>query len=95
MKRIIPALAIMAIALTGCASWTGQGVVTEKTYREAYTTTSMMLVGKVMVPQTRHHTECYELTIRANDDHKERGLCFDQSIWGKYELGSRITVKKD
>lgn len=92
MKRVTPVLVAVVLFLVGCSSWTGDGVVTGKSYHEPYTTTGLIPVGKVLVPQTRHHPECYELVVRDNVDGKEHDLCFDRNIWEKYEPGNQITV---
>ena len=95
MKRIAPVLVAVVLLLVGCSSWTGDGVVTGKTYREAYTATVLIPVGKVLVPQTHHYPECYELVIRDNVDGKDHGLCFNQAVWEKYDIGSQITVSDE
>lgn len=63
--------------------------VTEMEYQEAYTTTTMNKVGKVLVPQTHHHSEEYNVYVEYN------GTIYcidDEDLFDSVKVGDEIKV---
>jgi len=46
-----------------------EGTVTSKEYKEAYSVTTMMVVGKTMVPQTIYYDESWIIYISKNGEY--------------------------
>lgn len=85
MKKVLVCLAILLAV--GCSSEINKGVVTSKEHQGARTQTTMILVGKVMVPQIIRLPERWTLNIT---DSGKTGYCnvnkerFDQVLIGDY-----------
>ena len=45
----------------------GEGIVANKTFTPAHSTIYMMMVGKIMIPQTTYHPDSWDIAIRIND----------------------------
>lgn len=45
-----------------------EGIIIDKYYKKAYTTTSMMMCGKVMVPRTIYYPETWNFKIEKEID---------------------------
>lgn len=92
MKRIATALiavAALAVTLTGCGEV--DGTVTSKDYKPAYDTTTVVLVGKVMVPTIIHHDACWQVTVTGDHSGKK---CVDKTTYKALSVGERYTGAK-
>jgi hypothetical protein len=74
-----------------CPLRDGRATVIEKCYSEAYTTTTMVMVGKIFVPQTNHHPESWSLDLQLEDGRCGSFEC-DQDTWDRIERGTSVTV---
>jgi hypothetical protein len=71
------------------------GIVIDKTYTPAHTTTTMLLVGKIMVPQTQYYPESWSVTISGrNEDGErdERTMSVPGPAWDTVEIGETVVV---
>ena len=79
----------------GAQEYTDRGVIIDKSYSPAYTTTSMIMVGKTYIPQTIHHPESWDLKIKVNKDYDTISVSrsyyekskINQTVWVKYSRG--------
>lgn len=64
-------------------------VVCNKEYEEGYTTTTVLPVGKVMVPQTHYHDEEYNVYLM----YEGAKHCFDdEDLYKKVSIGDECHV---
>ena len=61
------------------------GAIIAKYHDEAHTTTMMMPVGKVMVPQTQYHPESWSILIRR--DGQEATRYVRKEVWEQLMVG--------
>ena len=77
----------------GVESNSDHGVAIGKTYHKAFTTTSMVMVGKVMIPQPMYHRERYKITVR-EDRYKRVVVCdVSKSVYNDISIGDRVDIK--
>lgn len=67
-----------------------EGVIVDKSYTAAYTTTSYSRVGKVMVPISHYHPPIYRFQLRGEKD--ERTVTYwlevSKEDYDEYKIGS-------
>jgi hypothetical protein len=68
-----------------------EGVVTNKSYSPAYTTTNMIMVGKVMIPTTQYHDEEYDIEITI--DGLTDNVSLYQDYWNTVKVGDKWCCK--
>lgn len=68
----------------------GRGVVRDKNKYPAYTTTTWIMSGSMMIPLTNYHSPSYELVIENNGS----DFCADvsRSFYDKIEIGHEFDV---
>lgn len=89
-KRKIVAIAALALTLTGCGKWYGEGTVLEKEYQPGYT--YYISCGKSsMCPA--YQPECYWMKVRAKDG--EHDGCIRPKLWEDHEIGDHIKITED
>lgn len=66
-----------------------EGTIIDKYYKEAYTTHSMMMCGKVMVPRTVHHKESWNFKIEKEIHGKKKSITVkvSEDIYNQYNIG--------
>lgn len=84
---VVVALAGFGIGAFADSMKPDSGPILSKSHRDAYTTTTMIMVGKVMVPQTHHHPESWELTIGEAGWQKTVGV--SQADFDRYRVGEQ------
>ena len=73
-----------------------QGVVVGKQHREAYTTTHMIFVGKVLVPQTIHHPERWVIELEGltqGGKMARREFSVPKAQWDVIEIGAEMPIE--
>lgn len=86
LKRLTGVLVLAAVlVLTGCG-WKGAGTVVEKTHEASHT--SIMLVGKVMVPQTVPEKWGYKVRDDATGEVHHVNVNYD--YWSTHDVGTRF-----
>lgn len=65
-----------------------EGVVTDKYYVPAHTTTTYVMSGKVMIPITNYISESYDITIEIDGITDDVGLC--NSYWNTVQIGDKL-----
>ena len=68
----------------------GTAIIIEKEFTEAHTTTTMMLVGKVMIPQTMYHDDEYTLHVRRNNE--EDSIDVEKSFYDAKNIGQEVPI---
>lgn len=65
------------------------GIIVDKHYQQAYTTTSYRSVGKTTVPQTEYHPATYSFTIKGDKDGETVQYCFavTELEYSQYKIG--------
>lgn len=71
-KRAFALSILIALLCAGCSD-IGKGTVTGKHYKRPWVQTNMIMVGKIMVPQTINHPEGWIVDIK---DGGENGYCY-------------------
>lgn len=66
-----------------------EGIIIDKYYKQAYTTTSMMMCGKVMIPRIIHHPETWNFKIEKEIDGEKKSITItvSEDIYNKYNIG--------
>lgn len=95
---------LLTLFCVGCETVT-KGVVIDKQYHPAYTTVEYQMIGKIMVPQQRHHSEYWDITIRGYaetedgeiDDSREGYETYyvSETIYNHYEIGDEFDARKE
>lgn len=67
---------------------TKEGVVTDKYYIPAHTTTTYVMSGKVIIPITNYISESYEIDIEIDGLTDDVGLC--NSYWNTVKIGDKL-----
>lgn len=58
-------------------------------YEEEYSTTTMVMVGKTMIPQTHHHAEEHNVYLMYDDEE----YCFDdENLYNSVNVGDIVRV---
>lgn len=73
------------------------GVVVGKNYKEAYTTTDIVIIGDFMYPQSSHHPESYSLLIEGERTTGEQGtkwISVDRQTYDNTSIGDEWINKK-
>ena len=86
MKRVhIAAIAIAAVALTGCSS-ISSGTITDKQYEKARTYTTLQYCGKAcFIPIVHHDDPDWRFDISDGDD--EGYVYVSNKTYDEYEVG--------
>ncbi|WP_086348649.1 hypothetical protein [Candidatus Enterococcus clewellii] len=66
------------------------GVVVDKSYKDAYSTTDIVIIGDFMYPQTNHHPESYKLQIEGERTTGEQGtkwISVDRQTYDNTSIG--------
>jgi hypothetical protein len=69
----------------------GDGTVTRKLHSDAHSTTTMILMGKTMLPQTISYPESWSLVIKLKDGCEGSFEC-DQDTWTRIKEGTNVSV---
>ena len=73
---------------------TGSGRIIQKQYVKAHSTTSRMMVGKVMVPQTIRHPEKWQLTVKVSKSLPDTGtINVSRYVYSQVEINDQVSVK--
>lgn len=73
------------------------GVVIDKRYEEAYSTTNIMIMGDFMYPQTTYHSEAYSLCIEGERTTGEQGtkwISVDRKTYDSTSIGDEWINEK-
>lgn len=99
MKKLIAIILVLALVLvlvlvsTGCGyTYEPQrvtGKVTEKDYKPPYSTTTMIMAGKVMVPTTTRHPARYIVKVAYNGI---EGSINNKQLYDDVNIGDSIEV---
>lgn len=94
---IIAVIAILAILIIGTGAIIyedisyeeKEGIIIDKYYKKAYTTTSVMMCGKVMVPRTIHYPETWNFKIEKEIDGKKKSITItvSEDTYNLYNIG--------
>lgn len=68
-----------------------QGVVTEHYYIPAHTTTTFIMIGKVMVPQIHYYDDSFEITVEI--DGLTDNVCLYKNSWDETKVGDKFCFK--
>lgn len=90
-------ITLLLLFLAGCGPTLHAGTVVAKDHRGAYTSTSLVMVGKTMVPTTQFHPARWWVLVE-NCDSLEPGCVkdrwyLDESAWRDVEVGQWLTRK--
>lgn len=78
----------LIIGLVACGSDISEGEVTGKTYRVAWTQSSVIMVGTVIIPQVINHPEAWFLLIAEG---QKTGYCnVSRADWDRINIGEWI-----
>lgn len=66
----------------------GEGIVIKKWLEPAHTTTTYVLVGKIMVPQEHFHDNAWKAKIKINDITDDVSFC--ESDWKKLTINQKF-----
>lgn len=101
MKSFLIAIGLIALCFLGYYYSMSEdllsGVVVDKSYKEAYSTTNIMIVGDFMYPQTSHHPESYSLQIEGERTTGEQGkkwIYVDRKTYDSTSIGDEWINKK-
>lgn len=84
--------AILLAALVACGA-PSRGVVIEKDYAPAHTTTTCNLVGKVTVCSPQYQSESWSIKIRSGEDEGWRSV--DGETWRQIKVGQFVDFGGD
>ena len=95
MKKFLPSLALLAIALTACSP-IKSGTLIEKDYQPPYDSTYMMCgmydskgMCSMWMPMTDHHPESFNLKLQEGEDIGWRSVT--KGTYESHEIGSYIS----
>ena len=66
----------------------GKGIIIEKWFEPAHTTTTYVMVGKIMVPQTHFYDDLWKAKIRINNI--TDNVCFYESDWNTLNINQKV-----
>lgn len=75
-------LVVALLCLLGCVN---SGTVVDKQHLLAYTTTTFVMSGKVLVPITTYHPESW--SIKVEDGGETGWVSVDETTYDEYEVG--------
>lgn len=85
-------LSLFLLTLCACQTCPRVGVVQSHSHREAYSYTTYILVGKVMVPQVRYVPE--EWTLNIVDGDTSCSCSVSEARWNATNIGDTITTER-
>jgi hypothetical protein len=88
MKILISILVILF--LTSCEKEMKEGVVIDKEIENAHTYTNMILVGKIMVPQTHYVPTSYNLIVMDTIQKLEYGKVQVEKYTRRFEVSEEL-----
>lgn len=85
--------AILFAAVANESNRIDAGIIVDKHYQQAYTTTSYQRVGETTVPQTHYHPATYYFTIKGDKDGQTVEYCFSvtETEYSQYKIGEYYT----
>lgn len=93
MKKLIAMILVLALAFTGCSyiyePQRVTGKVTEKEYKKPYSTTTMVMAGKVMIPVINRYPARYIVKVAYNGIQSEIN---NEQIYRDVDVGDSIEV---
>ena len=66
----------------------GKGIIIEKWFEPAHTTTSHVMVGMIMVPRTHFYDDVWKAKIRINNI--TDNVCFYESDWNTLNINQKV-----
>lgn len=84
--RALPVVAVaLAASLLGCSGEVATGVVSDKSYRAAFSWVQMVPVGKSLMPVTHYVPERFELLVDSDDG--DVWVSVDETTFHEVEVG--------
>lgn len=86
---ILVVIGIGAIIYQDISYGEKEGIIIDKYYEKAYTTHSMMYVGKVLIPRNHYHPESWNLKLEkeVNGQKKTIVISVNKSDYDTYNVG--------
>lgn len=86
MRRMRTAVAALIVAATlGLCGCVERGTVVDKQHQAAFTTTTVVLAGKSIVPVTTYYPESW--SIKVEDGGETGWVSVDETTYHEYDVG--------
>lgn len=88
-------LGIIAVVYNEMSFGEKEGTIIDKYYKEAYTTHSTMMSGKIMIPRTTHHKESWNFKIEKEINGKKKSITVkvSEGTYNQYNIGDYFKNK--
>lgn len=95
-SKLILMAVISLTLMTGCKT-INEGIIVDKEYYRSYTVTTMMMVGKTMVPTTQYHPARWYITIEGELEGQvvERTMSVGEQKYNEYEVGDYFSTVEE